>query len=83
METSTLHFSVPSSIESAWMVCVAMFFFESAVAAEKTMRRVARSMAGVPVMPMGPMLPHPAPVFWAAVPMGVVQRTAPVVASSA
>ena len=65
------------------MVWVAMFLLPSAVAALKTMRRVARSMAGVPVMPMGPMLPQPAPVLVAAVPIGTIQSTAPVDSSSA
>ena len=47
------------------------------------MRRVARSMAGVPVMPMGLMLPHPAPDVVAAVPTLRCHTSAPVASSSA
>ena len=84
VETSRLHFSLKSSIDHAWIVCVLTLLLPSAVTELKTMRRVAGSIAGVPVTPIGWMLPHPAPVFCAGVPALLAGIDGlPVVSSSA
>src|ERR1019366_5681635 len=84
--TSNDHFSEKSSIDHAWIVCFDRAPpADAAVAASNTMTRLARSMAGVPVIPREglmfqgaqPVDPAAGPALW----LGIA--FAPVVSSSA